>query len=492
MKYFVALDVGTSSVKAALFDLHGRPVGSGLQEYELQTTGSDIVELDPETYWTASQAAIALAVKSSGIEIGDVGSMGVTSQGETLIVLDADGRPLRKAIVWLDNRAGQEAREIAEAFDFEEVYRRTGQHEIVPGWTAPKILWIRKNEPQVFRKAARFLLVEDYIIYRLTGRYVSDHAINPSTLYYDLTNGDWWDGMLDFLGITRSCLPRLQHSGENAGTVIADIGLSPNTVVTSTPMDQVTGAVGVGNVAPGVVSESTGSALAICASSGEPLYDPHARVSLYRHARPDSYVLLPWVPTAGMILRWFRDELGGGQSYSQLAGEAQTVPRGAEGLFVLPHFSGALSPRLNPAAKGVFHGLSLGHTRGHIVRAIMEAVAFILKDNLDMLESLGVKSETVCSFGGAAQNDFWLQIKADVLNREIVTPEVQEATCLGAAVLAAVGGGTYASLEEAVTQMVRFRNSYRPDKEAVEVYARSYRRYQELDATILPTFGGDL
>lgn len=491
MKYVLALDIGTSAVKAALVDMGGGQVALGRREYRLKTPAPEIAELHPETYWEAARLAVSAVLDSGAMDVAAICSVGVTSQGETLIVLDDAGRPLRDAIVWLDNRAEHEAREISEEFDIDEVYRRTGQQEIVPGWTAAKILWLRNNEPDVFRKAAKFLLVEDYIIYRLTGRFVSDHAINPSTLYYDLLAHDWWQKMLDFLGITRSTLPELLYSGERAGWVRADIGLGAGTSVTSTPIDQITGAVGAGNIAPGLVTETTGTALAVCASSARPVYDPHRRVGLYCHASPDAYVLLPWVPTAGIILRWFRDELGGDLSFADLTGEARSVPAGSQGLVLLPHFGGALSPDFNPAARGVLYGLSVSHTRAHLVRAILEAVSFMLRDNLDMLDSLGVATDKVCSLGGAAQNDLWLQIKASVLDREVVTPAVQEATCQGAAIIAAVAEGEYTDLEEAVREMVRIERSFTPEKGEVATYRQIYERYRHLNDTLLPTFGGD-
>lgn len=488
-KYVLALDIGTSAVKAVLFDTAGRSVGMAQAECELEKPAPGRVEIDPEIYWKSVQSTIATVLEVSGVAPGDIPAIGITSQGETLIPVDRDGNVLRKALSWLDNRAVREAEAIAAAFDIDEVYRITGQQEIVPGWTASKILWLRNHEPEVFQITAKFLLVEDYIIHKLTGRYVTDHALVPSTLYYDLTAGDWWDGMLDFLGISRAQLPELQYSGHNGIPVTAEIGLSHETLVVTTPIDQITGAVGAGNTSPGMVAETTGTSMAISACCAKLVYDPQRRVGVYRHAVPGSYVLLPWIPTAGMILRWFRDELGGGLSFDELANEAKQVPAGSDGLILLPHFSGAVCPQVNPFAKGVLYGLSLGHTRGHIVRAIMESVAFILKENLEMLQALGVETETVCSIGGGAQSDLWLQIKADVLNRKICAAETQEATCLGAAVLAAVGAGIYPNLDQAAKQMVRHKPFIHPDPAAAVAYAGHYEKYLELNRLLLPTFG---
>lgn len=490
--YLLGLDIGTSSVKATLFDSRGGQIAASEHEYTLDTPGPDLVELDPDVYWQSTQCAISDLLNRTGAPSRRIAALGVTSQGETLIVTDAKGAPLRKAIVWLDNRATQEARLIADNFPVEDVYRITGQQEVVPGWTACKILWLRNHEPDIFRRTAKFLLVEDFIIFKLTGRFVTDHALAPCTLYYDLTTGDWWDDILAYLGVTRERLPDLRHAGVDGHRVTASIGLDQETLVVTTPIDQITGAVGAGNIAPGTVTETTGSALAICACCDGRIYDPQRRVGLYRHASRNQYVLLPWVPTAGMLLRWFRDLFGQSLSYAELDREAAGVAAGSDGLTVLPHFSGALCPHVNPAARGVLHGLTLGHTRGHIARAIMESVAFILRENLDLLDDLGVETGIVCSLGGGARNDFWLQIKADVLNREIRTVETKEATGLGAAMLASVGAGIHASLDQAATRMVRHKHVITPESAAVEHYAVHYENYLKLNELLLPTFKGNI
>ncbi len=489
--YFLGLDIGTSAVKAALFDIKGRQQAVALREYALEKPAPDRVELDPEIYWEAVEATVREVIRESSVSLASIKSAGVTSQAETLILLDEAAHPLRKAIVWLDNRAGPEAAEIAEAFSMDEVYRRTGQQEVVPCWPACKILWLKKNEPDIFKKTATFLMVEDYILYRLTGRFVTDHALNPSTLYYDLVDGDWWDEMLEFIGIRRDQLPALQYSAQNGLPVTAKGLLDPQTLVFTTPIDQVTGAVGAGNVAPGMVTETTGSALAIVACCDGPVYDPQRRVGLYRHAVPGSYVLLPWVPTAGMIFRWFRDELGRGYSFEELEGEAADVAPGADDLILMPHFNGAGCPEMNASAKGVLYGLSLNHTRGHITRAIFESVACMLRENLDMLQELGVETGSICSLGGGAKNRLWLGIKADLLNRKVSTLDVLEATCLGAAMIAAVGAGACENLSVAAERMVRHKELIEPNPDRVPVYEEHYKKYLSVNKQLLPTFGGD-
>ncbi len=486
---FLALDAGTSSIKAALFDAVGRRLAGHAEEYRLEYPRPDHVELNPDIYWRAAQVAIRGVIQRSDVDPASIAAMGVTGQGETLIVLDARGRPLRKAIVWLDNRAVEEARQIAETFDAEEVYRVTGQHEIVPCWTAAKILWLRRHEPDIFSRAARYLMVSDYLLYKLTGGYATDHALNPSTLYYNLIAGDWWDSMLTLLGIRRDQLPELFDSGTSVGRVKAtDTGLSADTMVVTAPIDQIAGAVGAGNLAPGMITETTGSVMAICATCDTPHYDPQRRLGLYRHARPGTYALLPWVPTAGLLYRWFRDTLGGGLDFDGLNREAAGVAAGAEGLVVLPHLNGAFSPDSNPAARGVFHGVSLAHGRAHFVRAILESIAFMLRDQVELLVSLDVPVERICALGGGAKSELWLQIKADVLQREVVTCQTREVAALGVAMLAATGAGAYPTLDEAARNMVRFQKSFLPQCELRATYDALFKTYRKLNRIILPTF----
>ena len=492
MKSVLALDVGTTSLKGMLFDSDGRSLGEHTREYELIKQPPDIIELDPETYWTAAREVIRAILEKSRINPADIAAIGVTSQAESVTVLDADGRPLRRTIVWLDNRSRDEAAEIARHFSLDEVYRVTGQQEISPTWTATRMLWLMSHEPGVSARARHYLLVEDYLIYRLTGKIVTDRALNPSTLYFDITTGEWWPKMLTFLGLHPGQLPRLMNSGELVGTLGADAaretGLSPKTVVTPAPMDQIAGALGAGNIAPGMISETTGAALAICAATNKPLYDPHKRLGLYRHSRPGSFVLLPWVPTAGMVLRWFRDEFGNGLDYDALCREAESVAPGADGLIMLPHLSGAGCPEFDPKIKGVFWGVTLGHKRAHFTRAILEAIAFVLRSNLELLADLGISSATVRSLGGASRNDFWMQIKADVCARDFLLMECDETTCLGTAMLACVAIGLHPNLETACAAMVRVKKTVRPAPAMTAQYDVVYRQYLKLNQEVKVMF----
>jgi len=481
MSLILTLDAGTTSIKGALFDLSGVLLCSCLHEYPLEKPAPDIVELDPEIYWEGAQAVIAGILEKTKASPDTITALGVTSQGETLIVLDRHGKPLRKAIVWLDNRAKKEADSIRDQFGREQVYQVTGQQDIVPGWSASKILWLRQHEPEIFKTAAKYLMVADYLIYRLTGRFATDHAMNPSVLYYDLRKGCWWGAMLEFLGISNGQLPSLLNSGEVVGPVVAAIGLSKKTLVTVAPIDQVTAAVGAGNIAPGMVTETTGCALAVCATVERPVYDPQMRVGLYRHALPGLFVLLPWIPTAGMILRWFRDEFGDGADYATMVDPVAAIAPGCEGLILLPHFSGMNSPDINPEAKGVLYGITTAHRKAHVVRAILESVAFALRDNVELLVEMGIPCRDVTSLGGAARSNLWLQIKADILQRNITVMHCEEATSLGTAILAATGTGGFSDIGKAVKAMVRTTVTISPNPENRGIYNNVFQQYKDLN-----------
>jgi len=489
----LALDIGTSAVKGVLFDEGGEVRATAQEEYALNTPAPDVVELDPGVYWEKTRRVIGRILAAPGVGPGDIRSMGVTSQGESLVVLDEKGAPLRPVMVWLDNRARAEAEEIARRFDPGTVYRITGQNEILPTWTASKILWLRRREPDVFRRARMFLMVEDLLLYRLTGRYITDRALNPSTLYFDIATGEWWGEMLDFLGLTEGLLPELQWSGERSFALLpeaaAETGLRPSTRVTTAPIDQVAGTVGAGNLEESTVTESTGSALAICASADNPVYDPRRRAPCQLHGARGKYVLMPWVHTGGMVLQWFRDRLGCGLDYDRLTGEAADVAPGSDGLVFLPHLAGAGCPVMNPRARGVFFGMDLHHRRSHFVRAVMESVAFVLKQNLEFLASLGLRPAEIRSLGGGARSDLWLQVKADVLGLPVTSMACEESTCLGAAMLSCVATGVYPDLRAAADAMVRERRRVEPRPGQAEACREAYRRYLELDRGLQPLFG---
>ena len=502
MTVLLGIDAGTTSLKAALYDLEGRLLASDRQEYDLLTPSPSIVELDAETYWQACRTAVRNAVALSEVDPEEIAGLCISSQGETLIPVDSQGNPTRRAIVWMDNRATEEAAVIGQHFDVDEVYHVTGQPEISPTWPACKLLWIRTHEPEVFSRSARFLLLEDYLLYRLTGQFVTEYSIQTSSMMVDIQRKMWWTPMLDFIGAPADRLSRLMEPGAIVGPLSEGgaqaTGLSPRTVAVTGAMDQIYCAVGAGNIAPDMVTETTGGALAILVTTDEPRFDPQRRVPCNYHARPDTYCMMPWAQTAGMALRWFRDQFykletqvardSQLNAYDLITLAAAHVPAGSDGLVVLPHLEGAMCPEFNPAARAVFFGASLLHTKAHFARAIMESVAYMLKKNLEIVEELGVDVSEIRSMGGGAVSAMWLSIKADVLQKPVTAVAVEEAGCLGAAIMAGVAIGAHASYEEAIAHMVRLRETIQPNPDHADVYGKGYRRYVELYDRLEPMF----
>jgi xylulokinase len=496
------VDAGTTAMKAGLFDAEGRALAIAAREYRLETSQPNWVELEPEVYWQTCREAVGEVLARSGVTAGEVASLAISSQGETLIALDAAGRPTRKAIVWLDNRAGEQADALRQAFSLEELFRVTGQPEAIPTWPACKLRWLRQNEPEVFARSRRFMLLEDYLVYRMSGEFIAGSALHTSSLFLDIRAREWWPAMLGFAGITAEQLGRLSEPGAVVGALsasaAADLGLKAGTPMVCGGMDQVVSAVGAGNIAPGVFSETTGTALVALVTFERPVYDPAGKLPCHVHAAPGRYAVMPWCQTAGMALRWFRDEFfsheaemaraAGQDPYEAMTRLAADVPPGAGGLRVLPHLEGAVSPEYDPAARAVFYGATLRHQRGHFVRGLMESVAFMLRKNLALIEGLGVAVSEVRSLGGAARSPLWLQIKADVLQKPIVTLENEETSLLGAALIAAAAAGEFNSLEEGVARMVRKRATILPQAENRRVYDRAYQEYLDLYDRLKPLF----
>lgn len=500
MELLLAIDAGTTSVKAGLFSPDGCCMGVGRQEYRLETPASDRAQLDPEVYWQACLKTVRSAIKQAGAKPEQVTALAVSSQGETTITLDSKGNVVYPALVWLDNRATDQAALLADHFG-KDVYSRTGIPEIVATWPACKILWIRQNEPEVFARAHKFVLVQDYLIYRLTGRIVTDGSISCTTLNYDLVNNAWWPDVQEVIGIRVDQLPEIVKPGTNVGNLTADaarlLGLTTRTLVVTGGMDQSVGAIGAGNIKPGIVSETTGAALAIQATITNPMIDQTRTVPVYYHSVPGKYLLVPVCPTAGMAFKWLRDnffqaevkaaETGKTDAYDVLTDLARSVPAGSDGLVMLPHLMGAFSPEPNLQARGSFTGFTLSHTRAHFVRALLEGVAFMLRRNLDTIEQTGIPVNEIRSTGGGARSRLWNQIKADVCKRPVVTLMNEETGLLGDAILAGVASKIFTSIENGCDAMVAIKEILPPGADS-GIYSESYRRYCELDRQLFDYF----
>ncbi len=492
MKSLLGLDIGTSSVKGLITETESRRSCNRTIEYSLEKDTSGRVELNADIYWQ-SVLDVLTGLKADAPDLfGAVQAVGVTSQGETVIPVDAHGHPLRKAIVWLDSRAGQEAEEVVSRFTLKKIYQITGQQEVVPSATACVIKWLTRHEPRIAERVYKYLLVQDYIIFKLTGTFLTDRAMVPSTLLYDMTVGSWWKEMCEEVCVQVEQLPEpgSPSTADVSAHAAAETGLSKDAVVSTTPIDQITGAAGAGNIASGMLTETTGTALAVCATLDQPVHDPEMRMGLFHHAGPNRYALLPWAPVSGMILRWFRDECCSDMSFDDMNRMAKTIAPGSDGLLMLPHFEGSVSPVSNPHAKGVLMGLTISHGKPHIIRAIMESVAFLLRHNVDTLQTLGVSARQIVSLGGAARSPIWTRIKAEVLNRPVSIPSCEETTCLGAAMIAGVAAGVFTDVEEAVRLLVRMEEIIEPDPENVKKYEPVYEWYTTVNQCVHTQLNG--
>ncbi len=494
MECLLTLDVGTTSLKTCVFDADLNLLGHFSEEYKLLTPDPNRVELDPETYWEASKRGIKQALEAAGVNPGQVRGIAITTQGETLIPVDRDGRVLHKALVWLDARAEEEAAVITGKVDADEFYRTTGLPEAGPACPISKVLWFKRHMPRVYEAAYKFLLLEDFLINRFTGKYVTEQALMTSTGYFDINKGVLWKEILEAFGIDPGLFPEILPCGAKAGSLkpeaARELGLKEDTCVFTAAMDQVASAVGAGNIKPGMVTETTGTALVIAATTLKPDYDNASKVTVYRHFDMDRFILLPYSPTAGIVLKWFRDSFceteteksrqKGVPVYRLLDEMAEGVPPLSCGLTLFPHFAGMYSPEVNTRAKGVLFGIGLDTRKEHVIRAILESIGYMLRENIELLEGMGLEISEVRSLGGGSRSRLWNSIKADILKKKLIEMESEESTSLGAAILTARALGLYPSVEAAIEKSVRTAGIYSPSPDNSAVYEKGYEFHKKL------------
>ena len=468
MKNLMGIDIGTTSLKGCVFDENGNELASVTKSYTLITDG-ERVEFPAEKYFELFEQAYEELSKKVRID-----AFAIDTQGETLIFLDKSGNPLMNAIVWLDNRAEKQAKAIEEKFGIKSVYETTGQTEIPAGYPAPKVLWLKEERPELFEKLDKILLLEDYLLYRITGKFVCERSLYASTLYLNVKTGEYWKEMLDFIGIDESYLPTLYESGERVGEY-------KNAVVCTGALDQISGFIGSGIIEEGTISEMTGTALAVCALAKDlPPYFDGIKVAAY-YVGKGKYCLLMWAPTAGMVMEWYKKNFYFDADYDKINEEAEKVPFGSEGLVLSPNMRGSVMPVNDPDLKGGAYGIDLKHTRAHFTRAIMESVACLLRRYLEYLQ---IPVNEVISIGGGAKSKLWRQIKADITGKKVVTLKNKETGCLGTAILAGYGSGVYKDINEAVSKIVERKDEVTPitNKSDADTV---YNRYLELEELLL-------
>ena len=473
MTALVGLDVGTTGVKALAVSPDGEVLARQEREYPLAMPHPGWAEQDPEDWRHAAEEALA------ALDVAEVAGIGLTGQMHGLVALDADERVVRPAMLWNDQRTGAECREIEETIGLGRLIELTGNRAL-PGFTAPKLLWLRTHEPEAFERIAHVLLPKDYVRLALTGERATDVADASGTLLFDVAGRRWSDEVLAALDLPSNWLPTALESPEVSAETAAGVPVAAGAG------DQQAGALGVGATRPGPVSVVLGTSGVVLATLPELALDAQARAHVFCHAVPGAWEAMGVMLSAAGALRWFRDALAPGVEYDTLVAEAARWAPGAEGALFLPYLTGERTPHADPGARAAFTGLSARHDRGALVRAVLEGVAYGLRDSLEILRSLGCRLESGRVSGGGARSELWLRIVASVLGLPVERTVVEEGAAYGAALLGGVAGGVFADVHEAVDACVAVRATIEPDPEWVDAYADGYDRYRTLYPALRP------
>jgi xylulokinase len=493
MGYLLGIDVGTTSTRALLIAEDGTVVASHATEYPLSTPRPNWAEQDPLDWWAAACDSTRAALAQAGVDGGDVAAVGLSGQMHGSVFLDGGDEVIRPAILWCDQRTARQCATITETVGERDVIAET-LNPVLTGFTAPKIVWLRDEEPEHYARVRRVLLPKDYVRLRLTGEYATEVSDASGTSLLNVPERRWSDIMLDRLEIPREWLPEVYESPEVTGTIsaqaAAETGLAPGTPVVGGGGDQAAGAVGNGIVRPGVVSVTTGTSGVVFAHLDEPAMDERLRTHTFCHAVPGKWHVMGVMLSAGGSLRWMRDTLCGAEievarglgmdPYEIMTGEAAGAPVGSEGLVFLPYLTGERVPHPDPNARGVFFGLSLRHTKAHMIRAVLEGVAYGLRDSFEIIAAMGVEIAEVRASGGGARSELWRQIQTDVTGYPHCTVNVDEGPAYGAALLAAVAAGTFGSVEEACAATIRVVDAPAVNADDHALYTKWHGLYQQL------------
>jgi xylulokinase len=478
MSLLLGLDVGTTGARAVAVDEAGRVRAAASAEYPLHTPRPGWTEQDPVDWWGGARSALRRVAAEVG---GDVAGLGLTGQMHGSVFLDASDAVIRPALLWNDQRTAAQCASITELVGPERLIELAGNPALT-GFQAPKVLWLREEEPDAYARLAHVLLPKDYVRLLLTGERATDVSDASGTLLLDVRRRDWAEPILEALDIPREWLPRAfegpEVTGRLSAPVAAELGLPAGLPVAAGGGDNAAAAVGTGIVRGGQVSCSIGTSGVVFAHSDEFAPDPSGRIHAFCHAVPGKYHLMGVTLSAGGSLRWWRDLVG--SSYDELAAGAAAVPPGAEGLLFLPYLTGERTPHMDPGARGAFFGLTARHGRAHLTRALMEGVVFSLRDSLEIMRGLGVAPATVVATGGGARGPLWRQLQADVLGVPVVRTAAEEGPAYGAALLAGVAAGAFASVDDACARIELLPERTDPDPSRARVYEEAYARYRTL------------
>jgi xylulokinase len=492
-RFFLGIDVSTTGAKALLVDETGAVATTATTALSVQTPKPLWSEQDPQEWWSGTVRSIREALASAGASAADVAAIGLTGQMHGLVLLDDERRVLRPAILWNDQRTGAECDEIRARMGGKARLVEISGNDALTGFTAPKILWVRRHEPDVYRQARLVLLPKDYVRLRMTGEAAMDKADGSGTLLFDLAARGWSKEILDKLEIPAAWLPPTYEGPETTGRVSAEAaaatGLREGTPVVAGGGDQAAGAVGAGAVRPGVVALTLGTSGVVFATTEKPLVEPEGRLHAFCHAVPGRWHFMGVTLSAAGSLQWYRDTLAANEPFDALVAEAEIAPAGSEGLVFLPYLSGERTPYPDPLARGSFVGLTVRHRRAHLTRAVLEGVAFSMRDCFALLQGAGLGAvRQVRVAGGGAKSRLWRRICASVLGAELVTVTSTEGAAYGAALLAGVGGGAWPTVDAACDATVAVTGRDEPDGDWAKAYEPLYARYRELYPALKPTF----
>ncbi|MDK2807263.1 xylulokinase [Thermoanaerobacterium thermosaccharolyticum] len=492
--YFLGIDLGTSSVKIILMSDNGSVVSSVSKEYPVYYPEPGWAEQNPEDWWNATKDGVKEIIAKSGVNGDDIKGVGLSGQMHGLVLLDKDNNVITPAILWCDQRTQEECDYITGKIGKEGLLKYTG-NKALTGFTAPKILWVRKHLPDVYAKIAHILLPKDYIRFKLTGEYATEVSDASGTLLFDVSNRRWSKEMIDIFEIPEKALPKCYESTDVTGHVTkeaADLtGLKEGTIVVGGGGDQASGAVGTGTVKSGIVSVALGTSGVVFASQDKYAADDELRLHSFCHANGKWHVMGVML-SAASCLKWWVDDVNNYSSeamtFDGLLEEAEKVKPGSDGLIFLPYLMGERTPYSDPYAKGSFVGLSITHNRGHMTRSILEGVAFGLRDSLELIKDLNIPVNEVRVSGGGAKSKLWRQILADIFNVRIDMINATEGPSYGAAIMASVGYGLFKDVDEACSKLIKVTDSVYPIQENVERYNKLYPIYVSLYSKLKGTF----
>lgn len=484
MAYFLGIDTSTTAIKALLIDKTGCVVAVAATEYPFETPRPLWSEQHPDLWWDGAQRSIRAVMHKSGVDAAQIGGVGLTGQMHGLVLLDAAGEVLRPSILWNDQRTQSQCNEIHARMGREKFIQITGNVALT-GFTAPKILWVKENEPDVYAKTAHVLLPKDFVRYKLTGDFAMDKADGAGTVLMDLQKRDWSDEVLSALEIPRSWMPPLfegtQITGQVSASAASATGLKAGTPVMAGGGDQAAQAVGVGAVKEGIVALTLGTSGVVFATTNNAFIESEGRLHAFCHSVPDKWHLMGVMLSAAGSLRWYRDTFAPASSYDDLLAPVTNVPIGSDGLLFLPYLTGERTPHPDPLARGAFVGLTVRHGMAHCTRAVLEGVAFGLKDSFELMKSAGLaKIEQVRVSGGGARSALWRQTLADVFDTELVTVNTTEGAAYGAALLAGVGAGFWRDVDSACDSAIRVSGETPPIEAQASIYRRMYPLYRKL------------